>query len=200
MVEFRFKLLFFDTKEIRSKLSEATRKVMSKFGAFVRATARQSIKTKPTSSAPGQPPHSHTGQLKKGILFGYDERQQSVVVGPVKLPKKGNAPEALEKGGEAVKRRNPRRKDHKIGDRGIMLLRKTNSPASKQVKDWSNRPRWVTFGPIRTARQVTHAEKLETVIWGPKMISGSLRARPYMGPAFEKELPKLPPNWRDSVK
>jgi hypothetical protein len=200
MVEFRFKLLFFDTKEIRSKLSEATRKVMSKFGAFVRATARQSIKTKPTSSAPGQPPHSHTGYLKKGILFGYDERQQSVVVGPVKLPKKGNAPEALEKGGEAVKRRNPRRKDHKIGDRGIMLLRKTNSPASKQVKDWSNRPRWVTFGPIRTARQVTHAEKLETVIWGPKMISGSLRARPYMGPAFEKELPNLPPNWRDSVK
>ena len=131
MVEFRFKLLFFDTKEIRSKLSEATRKVMSKFGAFVRATARQSIKTKPTSSAPGQPPHSHTGYLKKEILFGYDKTKESVVVGPVKLAKKGNAPEALEKGGEAVKRRNPRRKDRKIGDGGVILLRKTNSPASK---------------------------------------------------------------------
>ena len=200
MVDFKFKLLFFDTKEIKSKVSEATRKVLSKFGAFVRATAKQSIKTKSTSSAPGQPPHSHTGYLKKGIMFGYDKTQESVVVGPVKLPKKGNAPEALEKGGEAVKRRNPRRKDRKIGDGGVILLRKTNSPASKQVKDWSNRPRWVTFGPLRTAGQVSHSEKLETVIWGPKTISGTLRARPYMGPAFEKEIPKLPPNWRNSVK
>ena len=79
-------------------------------------------------------------------------------------------------------------------------LRKTNSASSKQVKDWSGRQRWVTFGALRTAGQVAHSEKLETVIWGPKMISGSLRARPYMGPAFERELPKLPPNWRDSVK
>lgn len=200
MVDFNFKFLFFDTKEIKSKVSEATRKVLSKFGAFVRQTAKQSIKTKATSSAPGQPPHSHTGQLKKGILFGYDPANQSVVVGPVKLAKKGNAPEALEKGGQAVKRKNPRRLDRKIGDGGVVLLRKTNSASSKQVKDWQGRSRWVTFGSLGTAGQVAHAEKLETVIWGPKMISGTLRARPYMGPAFEKELPKLPPKWRNSVK
>ena len=26
------------------------------------------------------------------------------------------------------------------------------------------------------------------------------RARPYMGPAFEKEQPKLPAMWRDSIR
>ena len=46
---FNFKLLFFDTKEVKSRVSEATRKILSKFGAFVRQTAKQSIKTKPTS-------------------------------------------------------------------------------------------------------------------------------------------------------
>ena len=200
MIDFKFKLLFFDTKEIKSKISEATRKVLSKFGAFVRQSAKRSIKTKSTPSTPGQPPHSHSGQLKKGILFGYDPARQSVVVGPVKLAKKGNAPEALEKGGEAVKRKNPRRVDRKIGDGGVILLRKSNSASSKQVKDWSGRLRWVTFGSLRTARQVVHSEKLETEIWGPKMISGTIRARPFMGPAFERELPNLPPNWRNSVK
>ncbi len=197
---FNFKLLFFDTKEVKSRVSEATRKILSKFGAFVRQTAKQSIKTKTTTSKPGQPPHSHTGALKRFIFFGYDKAKESVVVGPTKLAKKGNAPEALEKGGASIKRKNPRRKDRKIGDGGVVLLRKTNSASSKVVKDWENRPRWVTFGSLRTAGQVTHAEKLETVIWGPKTISGTIRARPYMGPAFEKELPKLPPNWRNSVK
>ena len=27
-----------------------------------------------------------------------------------------------------------------------------------------------------------------------------IKARPYMGPAFEQEKPKLPAMWRDSVK
>lgn len=200
MTGYQFKILFFDTKEVQTKVSEATRKVLSKFGAFVRTAARQSIKTKTTPSPAGQPPHSHTGQLKRGILFGYDQARQSVVVGPVKLAGKGHAPELLEKGGETVRHGNPRRKDRRIGDGGVLLLRQTNSASSKIIKDWSGRPRRVTFGPLRTQRQVARAEKLETVLWGPKMITGTIRARPYMGPAFDRELQKLPPTWRNSVK
>ena len=200
MLDFKFKVQFFDRKTVTSKVSAATRRVLSKFGAFVRQTAKQSIRRKNGPAPPGQPPHSHTGLLKRWILFGYDKTRESVVAGPAKLAKKGNAPEALEKGGAAVARKNPRRKDRKVGDGGVMLLRKTEGASSKVVKDWSNRPRWVTFGSLRTAKQVARAERLEAEIWGPKMIAGTIEARPYMGPAFEAELTKLPSNWRDSVK
>lgn len=199
MIDFKFRVAFFDTKEIRSKVSAATRKVLSKFGAFVRQTAKQSMKKKAGPAPPGQPPHSHVGLLKRWILFGYDKTKESVVVGPTKLPKKGNVPETLEKGGTVPARKNPRRVKRKIGDGGVMLLRKTNSAASKQVVDLNYQKRWVTFGPLKTARQVVHAEKLESELWGPMEITGTVEPRPYMGPAFENELPKLPPQWRDSV-
>lgn len=55
-------------------------------------------------SAPGQPPYSHTGDLRK-ILFAYDSPRQSVVIGPVKLNKSGSAPEVLEYGGNGVQAR-----------------------------------------------------------------------------------------------
>ena len=198
MIDFKFRVAFFDTKEVRSKVSEATRKVLSKFGAFVRQTAKQSMKKKNGPAPPGQPPHSHVGLLKRWILFGYDKTRESVVVGPSKLPKKGNVPETLEKGG-TVTRKNPRRINRKIGDGGVILLRKSNSAASKQVVDGHYQKRWVTFGPLKTAKQVFRAERLEAEIWGPFEIAGTIEPRPYMGPAFESELPKLPPQWQDSV-
>lgn len=191
---------FFDSKEVIAAVSEAERKVLSKFGAHTRQTAKQSLRKKEGASNPGQPPHSHLGYLKRGILFAYDRGRKSVVIGPNRLSKKGNAPEVLEKGCNSVKRKNPRRKDRKIGDSGIVLLRKTNSKSSKQVKDWQHKPRWVTFGTLKTAKQVACAERNETDIWGPKIISGSIEARPHMAPAFERELAKMPPNWRDSIK
>ena len=199
MIDFKFRVAFFDTKEVRSKVSDATRRVFSKFGAFVRQTAKQSMKKKSGPAPPGQPPHSHVGLLKRWILFGYDKTRESVVVGPAKLPKKGNVPETLEKGGNVPARKNPRRVKRKIGDGGVLLLRKTNSAASKQVRDERNQNRWVTFGPLKSAKQVARAERLEAEIWGPFEITGTVEPRPYMGPALEEELPKLPPQWRDSV-
>ncbi len=53
MLDFKFRVAFFDTKEIRSKVSAATRKVLSRFGAFVRQTAKQSMKKKAGPAPPG---------------------------------------------------------------------------------------------------------------------------------------------------
>ena len=145
MIRFEIKQLFFDTKAVRSKLDAATRRVLSKFGAFVRRGARSSIRKRKRISTPGEPPSSHTGLLRRFIFFGYDPRQRSVVIGPARLNQKiGNAPAALEYGGTSTVIEGLRGK--------------------------------------RKKRRVRMA------------------ARPYMGPAFETEKPKLPAMWRDSVR
>jgi phage gpG-like protein len=129
--------MFFDRAKIKQKVDARTRKVLSKFGAFVRQTSRRSIRKRKRSSRPGHPPSSHIGTLKRFIFFGYDEHHRSVIIGPVIAPgKKGKAPATLEYGGRVAL-------------------------PKKNVK---------------------------------------IEARPYMNPAFEKELPKVPGLWADSIK
>lgn len=142
MIGMDVKKLFFDTKAVRSKVDAATRRVLSRFGAFVRRTARSSIRKRKRISKPGDPPSSHTGLLRRFIWFGYEPDRNSVVIGPVRLTgnRRGKAPSVLEHGGTIMLERNGQ----------------------------------------RTPAQV--------------------RPRPFMGPAFEKEQPKLPAMWRDSIK
>ena len=82
------------------------------------------------------------GLLKKFIFFGYDPDRSSVVIGPMRLDRRGRgeAPPLLEYGGKTTLKRRGKRK--------------------------------------RT----------------------TYKARPYMGPAFEKEKPQLPAMWRGSVR
>ncbi len=135
------KAMFFDRKAVTSRVDKAARKVLSKFGAFVRTGARHSIRKRKTVSRPGSPPSSHVGLLKKLIYFGYDSTRKSVVIGPTPLRGTAEAPPLLEYGG------NARRRDRK-----------------------------------------------------GKNVMASYRARPFMGPAFEREKPKLPAMWAASVK
>ena len=146
MIRLQITKLFFDKQAVRDKVDAGTRRVLSKFGAFVRQTARRSIRPRKRTSRPGQPPSSHTGLLKKFIFFGYDPAPGSVVIGPVRLTQKGRgdprktAPHLLEYGGTTTLQRNGKRQ------------------------------------------------------------RATFRGRPFMGPAFEKEQPKLPAMWRDPVE
>jgi hypothetical protein len=137
----RITRLFFDSPTVLIAVDKATRKVLSRFGAFVRRTAKGSIRKRNASSAPGSPPSSHTGLLKRFIFFGYDPSRRSVVIGPAQLTEnnRGDAPSALEYGGTATL---------------------TQGKNKNRVK---------------------------------------IQARPFMGPAFEKETPKLPSLWKNSV-
>jgi len=142
MIGFDIKRMFFDRQAVISKVDAATRRVLSKFGAFVRRSAKSSIRKRKKAAPPGQPPSSHTGLLKKFIFFGYDAARPSVVIGPTRLNQKGRgeAPPLLEYGGKTTLKRGGKK------------------------------------------RRVTY------------------QARPYMGPAFEKEKPQLPAMWRGSIK
>jgi len=93
---------FFDSKPVIENTDKATRRNLSKFGAFTSKTAKRSIRKRKRISAPGRPPSSHEGTLKKLIFFGYEPRRRSVVIGP--LPKRsghsaGKVPRVLEEGG-----------------------------------------------------------------------------------------------------
>ena len=141
----QLKGLFFDSKKVVDATTRAERRVLSRFGAYVRRSARSSIRRRKKVSRPGKPPSSHTGLLRRFIFFAYDLRHRSVVIGPARLNRKtGTAPRALEHGGR-----------------------------SKVVAKRGGR---------RAVRTVT------------------IRARPFMGPAFEKEKPKLSAMWRDSIR
>ena len=137
--------MFFDTDRVKRSADAAARRVLSKAGAFVRTTAKHSIRSRKGVSPPGSPPSSHTGLLRRFIFFGYDASRKTVVVGPMRLNQKvGTAPEALEHGG-----------------------------ATDVVEGLRGR---------RRKRRVR------------------IRARPYMGPAMRKELPKFPSLWANSVR
>jgi len=137
--------MFFDTDRVKRAADAAARKNLSKAGAFIRTAAKSSIRKRKAISAPGQPPSSHTGLLKKFIFFGYDADRKTVVVGPMRLNQKiGAAPEALEHGG-----------------------------ASTVVSGLRGK---------RRKRRIRIA------------------ARPYMGPAMVKVMPKFPGLWANSVK
>ena len=146
MIQFDIKHVFFDRKKVIDRTDRTTRRVLSKFGAFVRQTARRSIRKRKRISEPGKPPSSHVGLLKRRIFFGYDPGSRSVVVGPAPLNQRSpygdtTVPELLEEGGR-VRRRE------KGGQTEVLHY----------------------------------------------------KARPYMGPALEKELPQLPAMWRNSIQ
>ena len=51
-------------------------------GAAIRLTARRSIRKREGPSAPGSPPHTHTGALRSAVLYAVEKARERVVIGP----------------------------------------------------------------------------------------------------------------------
>lgn len=98
MLDFKIKDMFFDRQVIIQAVDQAKRRTLSRAGAFIRQSARTSIRPRRGTSRPCKPPFSHEGSLRRFILFGYDTHTESVVVGPVGF-KSSIAPNVLEFGG-----------------------------------------------------------------------------------------------------
>lgn len=113
MISMRFNLAaakanFFDRKIVKDKVKAGTLRALSKAGAFVRRTAKGSIRSKKKISGEGQAPSSHTGKLKDFIFFGLDPDKLAAYVGPIRLNSTdGTAPGLLEKGGTVVRGGRP---------------------------------------------------------------------------------------------
>jgi len=104
---------FFDRPAVKNYLDRRSRHVLRRYGAFVRMTARRSMRKRKGPSLAGQPPHAHPGHggfslrdsRRGGIVYGLDSMRASTVVGPLAVAKaKGTTagetvPEVLEYGG-----------------------------------------------------------------------------------------------------
>ncbi len=121
MIQFDFHS-FFDRKAVVDAIDSATRRVLSKFGAYVRRTARSSIRTRKGVSAPMGPPSGHVGTLKRGIVFGYDRESRSVVIGPAPATSvvDRRALPALEYGGRSTALDHGKRKAIQVKPRPFM--------------------------------------------------------------------------------
>ena len=102
--------LFFDRAKVTGAVDKGTRRVLSKFGAFVRQGAKSSIRKRKKVSEPGKPPSSHTGLLKRHIYFLFSPERRSVIIGPTLLDsKQTDAPYLLEHGDTVTRKRRGKR-------------------------------------------------------------------------------------------
>jgi hypothetical protein len=130
MIDLKIKRLFFDRQTVVRAVDKAKRAVLSRAGAFIRQTARTSIRERKGTSTPGQPPHSHVGLLRRFLLFGYDRDTESVVIGPAKLNKAGDAPHVLEHGGTTTT--EGRKRGRRVRRRVRVRKRPYMGPAMKK--------------------------------------------------------------------
>lgn len=78
--------MFFDRAGVIKATEERERRVLSQIGAFVRRSARTSLRKRRKPSDPGSPPSVRTSDARvtlRNIQFSYEPRRQSVVIGPV---------------------------------------------------------------------------------------------------------------------
>lgn len=168
----RAKFLFFDSPRVKQAVDAAKRRVLMRQGQWLRKVAKNLIRKRKKPSAPGQPPHSHRGDLKRLLLYGYDPTTESVVIGPElarwgksgPMAGTGTVPQRLEEGGGVIVEE-------------IFGTRKGWFRATKRVL----RSRYWQGAPRRFRRT-------------------SMAARPYMGPAYQRSEKKLAEIWQDSVK
>ena len=98
----------FDADGLVARVARASVDILRRMGAYVRTVARRKVRPGERPSPAGTPPHSRTGALKRGILFGVERRQASVLVGPSERSV-GTSAAAHEFGGAYKRERYPRR-------------------------------------------------------------------------------------------
>ncbi|MCF0234596.1 MAG: hypothetical protein HUK22_06410 [Thermoguttaceae bacterium] len=176
------KHIVFFNDAVNQKIGAATARNLSKFGAYVRQTAKQSIRYRKTSSKPGLPPSSHVGTLKRLIFFGLNENRSSVLIGPHAVAE-AIAPRVLEFGGNSFVKG---RVAPKFGLGQYGPIRAVG-------------PKTFVRAMLVTKPQVDRADKLAQ----SKQRSARqfyVHKRPYMYPALMKNLPKASGIWRNSVR
>jgi hypothetical protein len=179
--------MFFDTKAVMDMVAKKEIKALTKAGAYVRTSAKSSLRYTKGSSSPGSPPHVHRGSfkrpngginpktgkpfknptaslLKEWIFFQYDPQTKSVVVGPELTAGGTGAPRNLEKGGT------------------ITLTEIVKSGSSKAIS--------------RAQADAYRAKLAQGLLFVPAdqkvQRSFQTRARPFMFPALKTNAPKFP--------
>lgn len=154
---------FFDRDRVIKGMDRATKRALSKIGAFIRRSARSSMRKRNGPSRPGMPPNVHTGLLKDRLFFAYEPTSKTVVVGPEALSSSSTVPGLMEFGGTVV----------------------------------TKSKRWLPAGLKRGTSGRFTSGGLVTVEAGSSL---DYAARPFMGPALEKNESMIPKAFEDALE
>ena len=169
-VQFRAKDFFFDRAGVMSQLNKTERQGLSRIGAYIRTSARSSLRRRKRSSRPGETPSIHSRDKVanlKHILFFYEASRHTVVVGPVKL-----------------NQRNFRLKGRGKAGNWVTIPALMEAGGTLAIREKS------TDGGLNWRRQNQRRSPRERELFRTRRAKYS--PRPFMGPAMKKALPKLP--------
>lgn len=97
-----FKLVFLNDPRFLKAVEKAKKKNLIAQGALVRTIAKRSMRKRKGPASPGSPPNVHSGELKKLLVFSWDQQSESVVVGPAWF-NGSPVPSVLEHGGTSMR-------------------------------------------------------------------------------------------------
>jgi len=168
---FRVKELFFDQKKVKRKFNKSAIGNLRRIGAFIRTTARQSLKPAKRKTV--------------GELNAEERKRLHAQFGQSDLRK--------------IKKRNLPFRSARVGSpplipgpRGKSFLRNLLLFAIDRRKPS------VVIGPrIAPSLSTTAPKALEE---GGRSSGATLGPHPYMGPALQKNLPAIRGIWKDSIK
>jgi len=181
--------MFFNRQEVMAKLDKSTLVALRGAGALIRKTARRSLRPRKDpdkSSQPGTPPYSHTGKLRRSILFGLDPNRESVVIGPSATFGNTGIPGLHEFGGtHTIKARIDSRaivvgETARIGNREFEV--RTMAEAQAIAKFYNKALKY------RKGRQKYYATASRKTY---STTTATYPARPYMLPALTKMIPRI---------
>lgn len=166
----KFKASFFDRAAVTSMMDRKTQKVLSAMGAFVRQTAKQSIKN---------PPRQKLGNMTLKERQAFHIRQEEARRKGRKVPSKPFTREGSPAGQPPYNRTG--------------LLKRFILFGYDRIRQS------VVIGPAKLnakGQNVPGALEYGGRSRSAKGRSLQIDARPYMRPALEKELPKMPGLWK----
>lgn len=100
----RIRESFFDSPKVLREVKREKRRMLSKMGAFTRATARRSMRKRKKPASAGEPPSVHEGSYKRLTFFAWDPVRESVVVGAIPFKSSSMMPELTEHGGDTTQK------------------------------------------------------------------------------------------------
>ena len=69
-------------RRVRKAVAKGNFESLNRAGAAVRLTARRSIRRSKKPSAPGKPPHTKKGAMRRAIMYSVEQARSSVIIGP----------------------------------------------------------------------------------------------------------------------
>lgn len=98
-VRYRLKIDI-DTKNVERAYARGERQALTRAAARLRLYARRRMRRRSRPSRPGEGPTVRQGQLKRFLLYAYEPRHGTAVIGPKRLSgATGDTPATLEHGG-----------------------------------------------------------------------------------------------------